>query len=157
MKIEEYAKQFEYVVCSKADSLAEGIRIGLKAAYEHIDTFSLADFGGTEEEKDHAVALLSVLATEIEEMAQSKRDLVRKTVLRPGDFVKVRLAGDGVVERVWAIVRGGNDKTVKIEINNRPLTPGFKLGDVIEVPCDYVLAHMTRAQAEKKWNDEVGE
>lgn len=32
MKIEEYAKQFEYVVCSKADSLAEGIRIGLKAA-----------------------------------------------------------------------------------------------------------------------------
>lgn len=32
MEIEEYAKQFEYVVCSKADALAEGIRIGLKAA-----------------------------------------------------------------------------------------------------------------------------
>lgn len=80
MKIEEYARwklaQYQTVVNDRdLFYFLSGIRIALKAAYKHIDAFPLKDFLGTEQERDHAIAVLSVLATEIEEIAEGERDL----------------------------------------------------------------------------------
>lgn len=74
MKIEEYAKQHEHVWCNKADALAEGIRIGLKAAYLHIYECPLDEFESIETQQ-LIVRVCSMLGGELEEMEDNKRDL----------------------------------------------------------------------------------
>lgn len=58
-----------------------------------------------------------------------------------GDSVKIRIMGNGHMERIWATVKEVNTKeeTLKVVLDNHPVNPAFKYGEELEVPTSYVF------------------
>lgn len=56
-----------------------------------------------------------------------------------GDIVKIRLIGSVGPETPWAIVKEVLDKSYKVELNNHPVNPEFKIGELYEIPEYFIL------------------
>lgn len=71
----------------------------------------------------------------------SERNASGQIEVGVGDIVKIRLTNGDVVERVWAVVQSADveRQEVTAEINNHPISPEFKLGEIITVPARFIL------------------
>lgn len=64
-----------------------------------------------------------------------------KEEITVGDSVKIRLMGNGHMERIWATVLGVDveKQELLVELDNHPVNPGFKYKEQLQIPVSYVL------------------
>lgn len=60
-----------------------------------------------------------------------------------GDFVKIRLAGKGHMERIWAEVVSHENGEVTVRIDNHPINPDFEFNEQLTIPPEFILEHYT--------------
>ena len=82
--------------------------------------------------------LLDTAKKVIEDHREGFEYLAGKQPVKKGDLIKIRLVGNGEMERVWAEVLEVNveQKTIMVRLDNHPTNPAFKFDEILrDIPA----------------------